>query len=245
MRPIAKWTLAAGAAIAAHSVLFWAGSLNPSPRSAAVLPSASLAEIAYIGDPQEGQPKSLAQQIELFDPRPLLLPTQWNFASAPKAGTMDAQPPLFDDFGPAFQLESGDFVAGFGNRWQRKPEFVETALGLKRNPFSVLGHRPANVAARDRPPSILLEVIDPANGRRIYSRRLSGPAARELIEMGQDWTPALLLASARHSFVAKRLSVAVSSGREEVDRRLLALAESIELSRIALSDGSYFLRFGP
>jgi len=247
MDALAKWIAAVAAALAAHAWLFWGVGLGPAPAPEA--PAAKsrppLARVSYLGSPENGRSPRLVQQIELFDPRPLLLPTKWNHAATPQAGIADVQPAVFDDIPPAFQPDGGDFVAGFGNDWRRAPGLPEAALELERNPFATLGYRPQSAEAAPREAALFLEVVDPATGRRVLRRTLQGPEAREILALDRDWTPATLLATVRQSFLVKRLALAGSSGSEEIDQRLLDLAASGALASIAVPDGAYFLLIGP
>ncbi len=62
----------------------------------------------------------MQQQIELFDPKPLMQPTPWNTANFDRVGDyVEADLEIFVDYQPIYGSENGEFVSVFGNAWSR------------------------------------------------------------------------------------------------------------------------------
>ena len=188
---------------------------------------------------------SVRQQITLFDPRPLLLPTQWNVASAQNLRDfLTEENRIFAEYEPMYRAEAGDFITTFGNRWTGFESVEEAQLTFAADDFRNLGRKVEGAIA---PLDSLLEVkvLDPASGETLFFRSYTNSAARELAEGWPDWRPARFLASVESSFLSTRMNVLESSGFEEVDRRLEVLLASQLIGKGMLKDGPYIVEVGP
>ena len=69
-------------------------------------------EVSYVNSNQ------LTRSFELFDPRPLLIPTEWNYATTQYLrDVLQEEKQIFADYDPMYRSEAGDFVSTFGDRW--------------------------------------------------------------------------------------------------------------------------------
>jgi len=187
----------------------------------------------------------VAEQVELFDPRPLLLPTRWNAGSAETIRDfIDEEREIFEDFPPQFRSEDGNFARRYGNRWREMTSVLEAHIEFEASVLDELGRKENPQPAVERR-GFAVRVLGLRGGEEIISERLYNSDARgELEEEWPEWRPAHFVVSVEDSFLVRETTVVRSSGSSDADALLADVALSGELARGALEDGSYLVKIG-
>ena len=196
-------------------------------------------EVSYVNSDQ------LMRSFELFDPRPLLIPTEWNFATTERLEeVLQEEKQIFADYDPMYRSEAGDFVSTFGDRWEGIDSYqdLQSRFGeeLFRGLSSVREKKPEALGQ-----SIEVSVFRPATGERVFRKVYYINAAEDLANAWPDWRPARFLASVEKSFLVTRMNVLESSGYQEVDEKLERLLASQLIGKGLFEDGPYLVEVGP
>lgn len=235
-----RWTVAGSFALLFHIALFWGVVWTREPAQRLRSSQRQFTEIQYTTE----RTKLLDQQMTLFDPRPLLLPTEWNASNVRRLGDFtQEEADLFPDFPPKFELEDGDYLDDFGNA----PATYERLASAQVEFDYPIFHEIAS-DRRDLPPAqakdVEAVVIDAKNGGELRRATIYNVAGK-LSATWPDWQPTTLIATIERSFLEAGVSVLRSSGYAEADQ-LLREATRAAFSRLGpLPDGVYFVEILP
>jgi hypothetical protein len=234
----ARWTIAIAIALAVHAGAFLAWRvpetrMQPTPASP---PRVSFSTVS----PES----SLSDQLDLFDPAPLFLPTEWNYATAVKALKSDRSPgEMFDLYAPEWtakpdqspeelvMLPTGveDAVSALRRfEWQ-----YFTAFGRLDRPLVRLPQRLA-----------LMEVRSIATGRNILTREIPVSASSSAQGWGL-WTPLEFLVSVQPSGMLGPPDLAHGSGFEEIDAFFRGYIQHETQLDLRVPAGYYRVTIGP
>ena len=235
-----RWVAGLCGASIAHLAVFWAVGLVALERADKTPTEAQTTIIEYL------DAASVDQQMTLFDPRPLLVPTRWNVANAENVGEIvQEERDIFDDYSPAFQSALGDFIGRYGNPLGQSV----SAIGAGRLPWSDVSFQGMCVEegalAQAQSDELEMLIVNPATGEVVLGESMSVQEAASLADSWPDWRPVTFLATVDQSFLVGGMSVLNSSGYEEVDERLKQLAADRMIPRGRLPDGPYLIEVGP
>jgi hypothetical protein len=206
-------------------------------------PTTSSVVIARV-DPKGGN-AALLQQVELYDPKPLFLPTPINSSDPELPADMRREP------GAAFRAFPAQYA--FDEYDMKKvafPEPIEVpgnpvqglAVGKAPNPFYAFGR--INYAAKPLPSrQAFLEVQQAKSGRTVLAMPL--PADHPDALPAVDWQPMELIIAIESSGIVGEPIVTSGSGFEAVDNFFrMYVAKQFRLGA-RLAPGFYALRIGP
>ncbi len=238
-----RWILAVCIAAIIHIALFWGVALINYVLEPSGDWTEEKAKIEYV------QVERVEEQMTLFDPRPLLLPTNWNFASIGPLDDLkifEDEEPIFEDYDPMFAAEDGNFVFRYGNPWSIRDDSRESLSSFEVNRFAQLRQKER---ARSEHGELGLHVSlkDPISGRVLHSESSSlyNNAALEISRQWPSWSPVTFLVTVLDSFLLSQISIVESSGFDDVDKKLGDLIAHGLLSGAQAPDGVYFVEIGP
>ncbi len=237
-----RWTWAFVATILVHVSLYWGVALTRDSGQRLRRQERQHTDIHYV---DSGSTELLAQQMSLFDPRPLMLPTEWNSANAVSLlenGQEEAE--IFPEFAPMFELEDGNYIDDFGNVPANYEQLSMAQVDFGFLPFRQLGRSEQSLDYEEEQ-GVTLSVLDPASGRELKRIYIYNDAIRALEERWPDCRPATLLATVEGSFQVGGLSVVESSGFDGADREMSSIAYSNFPALGLLEDGVYLLEMVP
>lgn len=195
-------------------------------------------------DPSGGN-AALLQQVELYDPKPLFLPTAIN-SSDPELPTGMRREP-----GAAFRAFPAQYA--FDEYDMKRVAFPEPigvpenpvqglAVGEAPNPFYALGR--INYAAKPLPTrQAFIEVQQAKNGRTVLAMPLQADRPDALPAV--DWQPMEMIIAIESSGMVGEPTVTSGSGFEAVDNFFrMYVAKQFRLGA-RLPPGFYALRIGP
>lgn len=200
------------------------------------------ATLQYIGSDTEELSQVMKEQIMLFDPKPLMKPTQWNGANFdPLKDYSNAESTPFSDYAPLFSSDSGDFVEPFGNSWSRAGSPRENHLAF---PYVATRHfgRENLKRSSSEPAGLELEVVAVGSGRTVFSKDVSINVSRSVLELEEAWESVEFLLQVVDSFQVGTPSTVQSSRFPEIDRKLSELMTKELLPKGLLINGSYLVR---
>lgn len=241
-RSTSRWIVGVSIAGIVHIGIYWMVGWLSDSNEGVRMRYAKGANLQFIGSDAEELSSVMREQIMLFDPKPLMMPTRWNGANYEPIdiyATMDSE--LFPDYAPMFASEGGDFVGPFGNSWNRAGSPRANQLAF---PFVVtrqFGRKAFNRARSDRE-GIGLEVVELSSGRFVFSRDILNNAARSVLEEEEAWESVEFLVQVVDSFHVGAPSTVQSSRFPEIDRMLSELMTKELLPKGLLVNGSYLIR---
>ncbi len=242
-RSTSRWIAGVGVGSIVHIGLFWLVGVLSEPADRSRERHEKGASLQFIGADTVELSPVMQQQIELFDPKPLLLPTEWN-AVVTRLNRLEAyvddDADLFVDYEPVFRSEDGNFVGSFGNSWRPAGSPKENQLAF---PFAVTERfgRASISRSQEEIDGISLEVVRVGTGEFVYSRSHYNNAAQEIMEFEELWEPASFLVQIVDSFQVSVPSTARSSGFPEIDQKLGVLIMRDLLPKGLLANGSYLV----
>ena len=241
-----RWTWAFAAGVLFHLALFWGVFFTRQPDQKLKKPMRQFMEIQYVDTKTTQESGALVQQMRLFDPRPLLLPTVWNASNAQRLGDfLPEDEKIFAEFTPMFELEDGNYLDDFGNTPASYGQLSTAQADFDFPLFDQLGRRTETIDFQQES-GLELAVLDPQSGKELARESLLNiSVARELETEWPNWQPTLLLATVRDSFPVGGVSILRSSGYEGADDKLLQFARSILPRFGLLEDGIYLLEIIP
>lgn len=240
-----RWTAGLGLAGIAHVSLFWAVVFFKAPERQSSSNPDHHTTFEYVKAGSGLDSPLMAEQVELFDPRPLLLPTKWNAGSGDPFGDLiDEERRIFGDFDPQFRSGAGNFGDAYGNEWKETESVLTAQAEFQVGVLSNFSRK-----AEERLPAGLdgfeARVVDLKTGNELYRDRIyNNEARRSLSESLPEWRPAQFVMSVADSFVLQEMTVASSSGSSEADALLRTVVLSGILGRGVLNDGSYLVKIG-
>lgn len=240
-----RWTWAIVVTVLVHVSLYWGVALTRESGQKLRRQDRQFTEIQYFDSRSAERSEALAQQMFLFDPRPLLLPTRWNAANAASLSEYwQTEAEIFPDFAPMFELEDGNYIDDFGNVPANYEQLSTAQVDFGYLPFKELGRESESVDY-EQGQGISLVVLDPADGRELKRIYIYNDAVQALEVAWPDRRPATLLATVEGSFQVGGLSVIASSGFDEADREMSSIVYAHFPKLGLLEDGVYLLEMVP
>ncbi len=240
-----RWTWAIAVTVLVHVSLYWGVALTRDSGQKLRRQDRQFTEIQYLDSRSTKLSVVLLQEMTLFDPRPLLLPTKWNAASAAGLSSFwQEEAEIFPEFTPMFELEDGNYIDDFGNVPASYGQLANAQVDFAFSPFRELGRRDEAVAYEEER-GLSLVVEDPSSGAELKRIYIYNDAVRALEASWPDWRPATFLATVEGSFQVGGLSVVASSGFDEADREMSSIAYSNFPKLGLLEDGVYLLEMVP
>lgn len=241
-----RWVVAASIAAIAHLGLYWSLSLLNSERSFGLGDKPDNQRIVYRDSRSIGEGTVAEKELAmLLDPKPLLLPTEWNTARVEDIDEIYREDQIiFDELKPEFQEESGDYSHRFGNPSVPHVSVADTQLSFEFRRTEMMGRRKKEVrpAIED---AIRVMIRRPRSGEVVFQKSLYYNVAPKLESIRRDWEPALLLADVEHSFFSQNYIWIKSTGYQEIDELIPGLLSDEILPRGTLSDGPYLIEIFP
>tara|TARA_B110000037_G_scaffold164778_1_gene186352 strand:- start:322 stop:987 length:666 start_codon:yes stop_codon:yes gene_type:complete len=187
---------------------------------------------------------SVPQEMNLFDPRPLLLPTVWNTANAERLGDfVEEEKAIFAAYGYDYGTVEDSLVTLYGNRWSSGGD-VE-AIGLSFEYPALNGFGVRDVIEMSEKDSVLkVRLLDPGTGGELFADSVISAESDEFEQSWPAWVPVTFLVNYVDSFLLSGFGVLESSGYRELDLHLERLAFERLLSRGILPDGYYLVEIG-
>lgn len=240
-----RWIAGWGLAGIFHIALFWAVVFFDPPKRKSLSQADHHTAFEYVKAGSAINSPLVAEQIELFDPRPLLLPTKWNAGSADTIRDfIEDEREIFEDFEPRFRSGEGNFAESYGNRWKESASILSVQEEFEVSALETFGRKAEELPSFARE-GFEARVIDLSSGEELFLDRVyNSEARRSLINDWPEWRPAQFLVSVKDSFVAQEVAVVSSSGSSEADELLRGVALSGILRRGRLEDGSYLVKIG-
>lgn len=240
-----RWTWGIAFAVVFHLGLYWSVALTRDSNQTLRRQTRQFTEIQYIDSETAERSDALNQEILLFDPRPLLLPTEWNTANA--QGLNDywqEEGDIFPPFAPMFELEDGNYIDDFGNVPANYDELTLAQSEFGFPPFRELGRQEFE-GTFTQEQGFSMTVRDLADGREVQAYVIYNDASVEVLREWPGLGPATFLATVKDGFPAAGLSVVNSSGFDEADRRLNGIVSGGFSEVDGLVDGVYLLEISP
>ncbi|MDQ8187254.1 hypothetical protein [Pelagicoccus sp. SDUM812002] len=240
-----RWTWAFVATVMVHVILYWGVALTRDSGQKLRRQERQFTEIRYLDSRSSDHSEVLAQQMSLFDPRPLLLPTEWNSANAVSLlGFWQEEAEIFPEFTPMFELEDGNYIDDFGNVPANYEQLSMAQVDFGFLPFRELGRSTLSVSYEEAQ-GVSLVAFDPSSGSEVSRINIYNDALDDLGSQWPDRRPLTLLATVEGSFQVGGLSVVESSGFDEADREMSAIAYANFPKLGLLEDGVYLLEMVP
>ncbi len=242
-RSASRWVLGIGIGAIVHLAIYWALVLVAKPPSRGSAVRTEEATFRYLGKDQVELSAVMQQQLELFDPKPLVQPTQWNMANFDgrfdriEAFVGDDRDP-FIDYVPNYGNEKGDFISAFGNSWRPADSAEEVFLDFPMDRAKGFGRRVLNVQFVEDE-SFELKIIRLNDGATVVDRQYESELALEIRQLPGDWGSAAFLVQIVDSFQVGLPITENGSGSTEADSRLRHLVETVLIPQGELSDGFY------
>lgn len=215
----------------------WEGAAPP-PESKAKQPMRAFVQVAGAGAGSSDQ--VLRERAELFDPTPLFFPTEWNFGQKPVQLSLQRDSvEVFPAFEPQFVFP--EQAAGFGvnpvvSEGQSLPEVL-----ARGNPIPLAGLGVVDVSGSAlEPRAAYLEVTRFAGGKPLLAMAL-----RDLSLPRRDFAPLECLLLVAADGVVGNLTLASSSGEEEIDTFFRTYLLKVFRIGERLAPGRYRVVVGP
>lgn len=202
-------------------------------------------EIQYFDQKATERSEVLRQEMMLFDPRPLLLPTRWNAANATAlTDFLQDEGEIFPDFLPMFEVEDGNYIDDFGNSVASYDNLGAAQVDFSGNLFERIAGEPEQTF-EPLPVGSQVTLRDPRSGGEVASVSIYSEGIERLNQDWPEWRPATFLATIEESFVIGGLSVVKSSGFDEVDQAMRGILRSYFPDLKQLEDGVYLVEIIP
>lgn len=241
-RSTSRWIVGVSIGAIAHIGVFWMVAVVSESGEADRKARPEGATLQYIGSDTEDLSQVMKEQIMLFDPKPLMKPTQWNGASFERIedySNVDSTP--FPDYAPLFASDSGNFVERFGNSSSRAGTPHENQLAFPYVTTWQFG-RESLKRSRSESAGLGLEVVEVGSGRAVLSKDVSVDVARSVLEVEEAWESVEFLVQVVDSFQVGAPSTVRSTRFPEIDRMLSELMTKELLPKGLLLNGSYLVR---
>ncbi len=242
-RSTSRWVVGVAVGGMVHIGIFWGlAFLAPTKDESRPKNQKIGAKVSYIGSDTGDLSLIMKQQIELFDPKPLMQPTIWNMANFDRVEAyVEADLEIFVDYQPIFGSENGAFVSAFGNTWSPAGSARAELLDF---PFQVtrqFGRVAVETPRLDRE-GIELEIVRMRDGEVVFEEAYYNNVAKEIIEMPGNWGIASFIVQVADSFLVGRPSTDQSAGNLEADSKLSDLAVRELMPKGLLTNGSFQVR---
>ncbi len=239
-RSTSRWIVGVAVCGILHIGIFWSlALLAPSKDEVGPKERKNTTKVAFIGSGSGDLSLTMKQQIELFDPKPLMQPTVWNTANFDRVGDyVEADLEIFVDYEPIYGSEDGEFVSVFGNTWKPAGSSKDTMLGFPLHTTRQFG-RVATDTQRLAREGVDLEIVRMRDGQVIYEDAIYNSVADEILEMPGSWGIASFIVQIVDSFQVGRPSIDQSAGNLEADNELSDLVVSDLLPKGLLTNGFF------
>ncbi len=234
-----RWIVGIAIGGIVHIGLFWVIAFLDEPADGPLQSSDAGMQLVYIGQESGDISVVMQQQFELFDPKPLIQPTEWNTANFDRvADYVEADLDIFVDYEPIYESADGDFVSAYGNSWQVAGSPAHTVLQFPFEETSQFGRVDVEREGSVRE-GIELEIVRIRTGEVVYEYAYYNNAAREVIDLSGTWGIASLVVRIEDSFLVGLPLIHQSSGNAETDERISELVVRELLPKGLLNSGSY------
>ncbi len=242
-RSTSRWIVGIATGGIVHIGIFWAIVFLDSQPETLTPQREDKANIVYVGPDTDDLSPIMRQQIELFDPKPLMQPTEWNTSNFDRveAYYVEEDLQIFVDYEPIYESEDGDFVTTFGNAWTPADAPAQTALSFPVDATRGVGRVSLKLSS-DFEEGVALEVIRMGSGETVFQNTYYNNAALEILGIPGDWGIASFTVLVVDSFLAGLPSIEESSGNPETDRRISELTVRKLLPKGLLDSGAYRVR---
>lgn len=241
-RSTSRWIVGFAVGGIVHIGLFWVLIFLGRPESESLVRHHEGARLVYMGADDAELSPIMRQQIELFDPKPLMQPTVWNTANFDRVEAyIEADLEIFVDYKPIYGSEEGEFISTFGNPWRPAGTARENVLDYDFDVTRQFGRVALNRTER-LSEGIELEVIRMKNGEPVFEEIYYNSVAQEILEFPGSWGIASFIVQIVDSFQVGLPSMDESVGDPEVDRRINDMVVRELLPKGLLGNGSYRVR---
>ncbi|HTQ31225.1 MAG TPA: hypothetical protein VMI53_08445 [Opitutaceae bacterium] len=233
------WLVAGAGALLAVIFVAWLFSRTPVPPPSAGAPRP--APTVGVTRLDAATDAALREQAELFDPKPLFLPTHRNAQPRNLTGVApDPGDTVFENFPPILTFDQNGLALDFPAVIRAPARPIE-ALAVGLPPRPLLGFGRLDLATEPLAPrGGFVEVVAAGSGETILRGEL--PAAAP---PGGDWAPLEFMAAVNAAGLVGPPQLAHSSGRDEVDAYFRTfLVQSFRLGA-RLPPGFFRVRVGP
>ena len=245
-RSASRWIVGISLGSIVHAAIYWALILveRPEPKGSAKRPEGAV--FRYLGKDQVELSPIMQQQLELFDPKPLVQPTQWNLANSDDRFNrieefVEDDMDLFIDYLANYGDEKGDFISAFGNSWRQAEDASKVFLGFSIDRTKGFGRRDRNLqSVKDE--SIELDIVRLNDGESVLERSYGNDVARQVRELPGDWGSASFIVQILDSFQVGLPVTERGSGSLEADARLMSFVETEFIPKGELRDGFYLVQ---
>ena len=217
---------------------------RPGPKGSAKRPEGAV--FRYLGKDQVELSPIMQQQLELFDPKPLVQPTQWNLANSDDRFNrieefVEDDMDLFIDYLANYGDEKGDFVSAFGNSWRQAEDASKVFLGFSIDRTKGFGRRDRNLQSVEDE-SIVLVIVRLFDCVSVLVRSYVNDVARQVRQLPGDWGSASFIVQILDSFQVGLPVTERGSGSLEADARLRSFVETEFIPKGELRDGFYLVQ---
>ena len=242
-RSTSRWIVGLAVGGILHIGIFWSlALLAPGDVEVGSKKREEAAKVAYIGSDSGDLSLTMQQQIELFDPKPLMQPTPWNTANFDRVGDyVEADLEIFVDYQPIYGSEDGEFVSVFGNTWSPAGSAKETILGFPLQITRQLGRVAAKTQRLARE-GVELEVVRMRDGATVFEETFYNNVADEILKIPGSWGIASFIVQVVDSFQVGRPSIDQSAGNSEADSQLSNLIVLQLLPKGLLTNGFFHVK---
>jgi len=200
------------------------------------------ARLAYIGSDKGDLSPIMKQQLELFDPKPLMQPTDWNTANFDRPDAyLEADLEIFVDYQPIYGSEDGAFASAFGNQWTATESPKAALLDFPFDTTSHFGRVALNVPQLEDK-GVELEIVEMNDGTVVFEDVFYNNAAREILEIPGSWGIASFIIQVVDSFQVGLPLIDQSVGNLNADGRLSEIVVADLLPKGLLNNGSFRVR---
>ena len=242
-RSVSRWIAGIGIAAVVHIAIYWLLVFveRPTTEESVVRPAG--ATFRYIGKDQVELLPIMQQQLELFDPKPLVQPTQWNLANSDDrfdrieefvGDDMD----LFVDYESNYGSEEGDFITAFGNSWRSADGADEVFLDFEMDRTKGFGRVARNLQSVEDD-SVEMEIVRLKDGSPVLGRSYNNEVSEQIRDLPGTWGTASFVIQVIDSFQVGSPILNQGSGSAEADSRLKGFIETALIPKGELNDGFY------
>ncbi|MGK0237730.1 MAG: hypothetical protein ACI92G_001190 [Candidatus Pelagisphaera sp.] len=241
-RSTSRWIVGVSLGGIVHIGVFWMVAVVSNSDEAERKKRPEGAMLQYIGSDPKELSQVMKEQIMLFDPKPLMKPTQWNGANFERIeGYSKTDSTPFLDYAPQFSSDSGIFFEQFGNSWSPAGSPRENQLAFPSVTTRQFGREDLKRSSSGSV-GFELEVVEVGSGRKVFSKDVSLNVARSVLEVEEAWESVEFLLQVVDSFQVGAPSTFQSSKFPEIDRMLSELTTKELLPKGLLINGSYLVR---
>lgn len=242
-RSTSRWIVGVAVGGIAHIGIFWVLVFFGEPSGDTQSPrNEKGARLAYIGSDTGDLSPIMKQQLELFDPKPLMQPTDWNTANFDRPDAyVEADLEIFVDYEPIYGSEDGAFASAFGNQWTAPRSPKAALLDFPFEATSQFG-RVALSLPQLKGEGVELEIVEMDDGTVVFENVYYNSAAQEILEIPGTWGIASFIIQVVDSFQVGLPLIDESVGNLTADGRVSEIVVADLLPKGLLNNGSFRVR---